>query len=215
MDSGVIMKQLLKIIPIFYVIALLQLVFPCFANQQSMIQAVVSGVQEPGCAGGADGYIGRTDAEGTTTGCNGTCTTNYLYYSKFVVETDASQEDGTITYAHWDTDYLTGGTRAGIWNTSGDLVVGTAEQTGNDGHTNAYNVGVTETCLAAGTYYTGVWVQGDAWANAIVTGWTAGQWTRIVTMATFGNIGSDPETAGTEHAANAELVAWFNNTSGR
>jgi hypothetical protein len=38
------MKQLLKIIPILYVIALLQLVFPCFANQQSMIQAIVSGV---------------------------------------------------------------------------------------------------------------------------------------------------------------------------
>lgn len=168
-----------------------------------------------GCAGGTDGYIGRTDNSGDQAACTGTCTTNYLYFSKFVVETDTSQEDGSITKAHWNTSNNNLSTRIGIWNTSGVLVVGSAEQEGTDAAQDAFDVSVTSTCLAAGTYYEGIWVEGNAWAGIRASGYIAGEWTRVVEMATFGNMAGDPETQGSVLAANGEIFAWFDNTAGR
>ena len=167
------------------------------------------------CAGGTDGYIGNDSGGGWQAACGATCTTNYLHYSKFVVETDTNQEDGTITYAHWDTQYANASTRAGIWNSDGELVIGTAEQEGSDGNPDAFNVSVTSTCLAAGTYYAGVWIEGDAWANSEQSGWVSSVWTRRVEMATFGDMCGTPDTCGSETTANGRVAVWFDNSSGR
>ncbi len=187
---------------------------PCSGHMGVSMLGAGMGGGAAGCAGGTDGYIGQSTNDAGIASCGGTCTTNITYFSQFVVETEASQEDGSITYAHWNTANAAGGTRIGIWNTSGTLVASTTQQAASDAAQDVFDVAI-DCCLAAGTYYMGIWVQGDAWAGIRVGPWASGQATRGVEMATFGNMAGDPASQGSELAANAEIFAYCNNSAER
>lgn len=204
-------------------------VYPLLTNagqlQQKHLAVIGSMVSDGGgggCTGGSDGeLIGGSGAvysfAANCTDYSWDCTTHGIFlFSEFTPD-----EDGTITYAHFDTYDCNEGVRAYIYTKDGGNVTTkvceTALQNGTDAKPDQWDIAMSgECCLEDSvTYVVGIWCEtdGDAYNGAYVQDSVTGPGEYAIQMDT-GGVSFDTDDAESGYGTRP-LWIQFNNSASR
>lgn len=194
---------------IYILLLILLCLIPILAYAKGIYYYAGSGAVTGACAGGSDGLMG--DEAIVSAGSCHADTASRLYVFEYT-----PTEDGTSTYIHYSTYSANGNTAAGIWDENGVYITGCTLQSGTNAQPNNFDVILSQDiCLVTGTtYYLGVWVAQDSFADSYIGDVGGGYVVHYINMVTFGS-NFNPASLTQCGSSTRQLSCWIDNSATR